>query len=206
MGFARRFRPATGCLRPCALHNSDMPATSANTQSLPGIGLQAISRSDRDRNGASHWRNDRIHDKESSLRSRATCRERLITTPILRGSVSSQWGTSNQSATVCRCTTSTPSRSSAAGGDNNRRVPCHGSVEKETYDRRITRSKRGLPVPADGEFLQSTWLSIPCSANAVRKKRRIFVAAARCMSVEMQYLHEPSAVRLTASLFCFSGR
>ena len=85
------------------------------------------------------------------------------------GSVSNQRGTSNQSATVWRCTTSTPSSSADPGGHNSRRVPCQGSVEKETYARRITRSNKTLPVCADGEFLQSTWLSIPCPANAVER-------------------------------------
>src|SRR6266700_7955833 len=93
----------------------------------------------------------------------------LITTLILRGSVSSQRGTSNQSATMCRWTTSIPSSSSGRGGDNNRRVPCHGSVDNETYDRRTMRSKRDLPSSVDGELLQSTWLSIPCSANALER-------------------------------------
>jgi len=105
--------------------------------------------------------------KQPPVKCHISCK--VMTTPIPLGSVSSQLGTLNQSATVCRCTTSTPSRSSAAGGDNNRRVPCHGSVDKETYDRRITRSKRDLSACPDSESLHSTRLSIPCSVNALER-------------------------------------
>src|SRR5437867_13058220 len=93
----------------------------------------------------------------------------LITTLIVSGSASSHLGISNQSATVCRCTTSTPFSSSDPGGHNSRRVPCHGSVEKETYARRITRSNKTLPVCGDGDFLQSTRLSIPCAADEAER-------------------------------------
>ncbi len=72
----RRFQPASDCLRPCGLHNSDMRAIFANAQPLPEIGLQAISRSGMDGKGLSAWRSDRIHDKESSLQSHATYRGR----------------------------------------------------------------------------------------------------------------------------------
>src|SRR5438045_7630549 len=91
----------------------------------------------------------------------------LITTAICVGSLFNQLGTLNQSATVCRWTTSTSWRSSGAGAGNSRRVPCQGSVDKETYDRRIMRSKRSLPDCAGIEFLQRTSLSIHRSAYTV---------------------------------------
>src|SRR5262249_37698427 len=94
---------------------------------------------------------------------------RLITTPISLGNVSNQLGTSNQSATVWRCTTSISSSFSGPGGANSRRVPCHGSAENETYNRRMTRSTKTLPVRAGVEFLHSTELGIPCCANALER-------------------------------------
>src|SRR5205823_2878164 len=81
LGFGQRFRPAIGCLRPSALHNSDTPAISANAQPLRRIALRAISKSDMDRKDVFRWRTDRIHDKESSLQSRATYRARWSRRP-----------------------------------------------------------------------------------------------------------------------------
>src|SRR5262249_18459934 len=112
-------------------------------------------------------RSPRQKMKQPPLKCHISCK--VMTTPIPLGSVSSQLETLNQSATVCRCTTSIPRNSSGVGGDNNRLVPCHGWVEKETYDRRISRSKKGL-LASDDRSLQSMRLSIPCSANALERR------------------------------------